>query len=226
MRMHEIIKTLKHKNLLWNGVNTSNYADVISSGYTELDNKLGGGFPSKGVIEIDTITGIGELRLLDAFLSNTADNRLRVFIHPPGKICGEFFVAQGYKLDRIVVISPRNYKEALWAAEQSLKSGACSHVLLWRDTLEIHQVKRLQMASENGNCSLIIFKPQKQAFPLPVSLSLSLEAHSKGLNITINKRKGGLGRTALCIDMSHNWVNLTRAPTDNTIITFPLLKRG
>ncbi|MBD1557895.1 translesion DNA synthesis-associated protein ImuA [Vibrio sp. S9_S30] len=223
--MHEIIKALKQKNLLWNGTKTLHQANVVPSGYTELDNKLGGGFPNKGVIEINTFTGIGELRLLDAFLSNITDDRLRVFIHPPGKICGEFFVTQGYKLDKIIVVSPKNGKEALWATEQSLKSGACSHVLLWCDTLEIHQVKRLQMASETGHCSLVIFKPQKQTFPLPVSLSLNLEAHSTGLKITINKRKGRLGRTTLCLDMSRHWMNLTKAPTNNIVVPFPLLKR-
>lgn len=89
--MHEIIQTLHHKNLLWKGTETSTSVNTTSSGYPELDSKLGGGFPRKGVIEINTCIGIGELRLLQNFMSNTKEDRLRVFIQPPGKLCSEFF---------------------------------------------------------------------------------------------------------------------------------------
>ncbi|CCN36883.1 putative RadA recombinase [Vibrio nigripulchritudo MADA3029] len=224
--MHEIIQTLHHKNLLWKGTETSTSVDTTSSGYPELDSKLGGGFPRKGVIEINTCIGIGELRLLQNFMSNAKEDRLRVFIQPPGKLCSEFFLAQALPLDKILIVSTKSTKEALWAAEQCLKSGACSHVVLWQEKLEIHQVKRLQVASETGKCSQIIFKPQKQAFPLPVSLSMTLKAHSKGLDITINKRKGGLGISKLQLDMSSQWADLTHTKVPDTVVAFPLLKRG
>ena len=54
--------------------------------------------------------------------------------------------------NNILIVFPNSVKEALWAAEQCLKSGACSAVLFWCQSLEVHQVRRFQVAAEAGSC--------------------------------------------------------------------------
>ena len=45
-----------------------------SSGFSELDDLLGGGFPPHGVVEMESIGSIGELRLLAPYLKATQTN--------------------------------------------------------------------------------------------------------------------------------------------------------
>jgi len=225
--MHDIIKQLQHQRLVWRGNEPQSQRDTLSTGYSEWDQQLNGGLPRNGVVEIQTELGIGELRLLQRFMQNHTKGRLMVFIQPPGVICAESLANQGFDLANVLVISPKNHNGALWAAEQCLKSGACDCVLLWQQNLEIHQAKRLQMASESGDCIQFIFKPQQHnVLPLPVTLSMTLSPHQYGLTARITKRKGGWLQGNFNIDMSDHWPALTLTKPSNTIVPFPHTKRG
>ncbi|USD66180.1 translesion DNA synthesis-associated protein ImuA [Vibrio sp. SCSIO 43136] len=225
--MHELIENLQRKQWLWQGNQQQSQPDVLPSGYPELDEKLNGGLPKVGLIEIQAQPGIGELRLLKPYLQQASSARLNVFIAPPGQLCAEFFSAQGFNIENILIIRPKQEKEALWAAEQCAKSGACAHVILWQQKLNIQQAKRLQLACDQGQCSQIIFKrPMANSFPLPVSLSMRLEAHPQGLICQITKRKGGWPQGKFVIDFTEQWSALAQASQPNTVVPFPLRKRG
>jgi hypothetical protein len=162
---------------------------------------------------------------------------LAIFINPPGKICAEFFSSQGIELENILVIQPQRALDALWAAEQCLKSGACHSVLLWGADLEIHQTKRLQAASETGKCLQFHFKATSHnQLSLPVSLSMKLSSHAQGLKVEVTKRKGSWSYGSFILDMSQNWPLLTEkitlqdsshsALSNNTVLAFPIAKQG
>lgn len=225
--MYELIEHLKQKQWLWQGSQTPDSQEHYSTGYSLLDQKLEGGFPKHGVIELQTPQAIGELRLLLPHLKQTSQERLSVFIQPPGYLCAEQLTAQGIDPNKILLIYPKSEKEALWAAEQCLKSGACSNVLLWQSEIEVHHARRLQVASETGGCLSFLFKhQQKSLFSLPVSLSMTLLPHSMGIEITITKRKGGWPHASFVLDMGALWPALTVQPKDPVIIPFPLRKQG
>lgn len=225
--MHDIIELLEHKRLIWRGNEPRKQLNVIPTGYPELDNKLDGGLPKNGVIEIQTDLGIGELRLLKPFMQQHCNDRLIAFIQAPGSLCAEFLVSQGLDLNKVIILSPKTHKDALWAAEQCLKSGACGCVLLWQQNLEVHQAKRLQVACETGNSVQFIFKSkQPNVLSLPVSLSIALTAHQYGLEAKIIKRKGGWPQGAFHINMSTAWPRLTLKQPNSTILPFPKVKRG
>ncbi|PMH79722.1 translesion DNA synthesis-associated protein ImuA, partial [Vibrio cyclitrophicus] len=156
--MHELIKNLQDRQLIWKGLQSTTLGSTTSTGYPQLDKQLDGGFPTHGVIEVESQQGIGELRLLTPYLAQQNSQKLAIFINPPGKIGAEFFSSQRIQLENILVIEPQRDLDALWAAEQCLKSGACHSVLLWGTNLEIHQTKRLQAASETGKCLQFHFK--------------------------------------------------------------------
>lgn len=225
--MYELIEHLKQKQWLWQANQAPESQDYYSTGYSLLDQKLEGGFPKHGVVELQSSQGIGELRLLLPHLKQTSHERLAVFIQPPGYLCAQHLSTQEMDCNKMLLIYPKSQKEALWAAEQCLKSGACRNVLLWAADLEVHQARRLQVASETGNCLSFIFKTeQKSLFSLPVSLSMTLHPHSLGLEITITKRKGGWPHGSFVLDMHHYWPSLTVQPNEPVILPFPLRKQG
>ncbi|MDK9736620.1 translesion DNA synthesis-associated protein ImuA [Vibrio sp. D404a] len=230
--MHELIKNLQDRQLIWKGLQPSTQGQTLSTGYPELDNQLNGGFPTHGVIEVESQPGLGEIRLLTPYLAQQNTQRLAVFINPPGNVCGEFFDAQGLPLNNILVITPNSDIEALWAAEQCLKSGACHSVLLWGTELEIHQTKRLQAASETGRCLQFHFKDSNHnQLSLPVSLSMKLSSHHLGLKVEVIKRKGSWSYGSIIINMQQHWPLLTeQTPAElhdhSTVIPFPIAKQG
>ncbi|MFM2590441.1 translesion DNA synthesis-associated protein ImuA [Vibrio sp. TBV020] len=225
--MYELIENLKQKQWLWSGIQTPEYSDHHSTGFDLLDQKLEGGFPKHGVVEIQGTSSIGELRLLLPHLKRTSQERLSVFIQPPGYLCAEQLSNEGIDNNKVLLVYPRSEKEALWTAEQCLRSGACSNVLLWHSSLEVHQARRLQVASERGNAVHFLFKTEnKSVFSLPVNLSMTLEPHPSGIEVTITKRKGGWPQGSFVIDMASIWPNLTLQPKAPVVVPFPLRQQG
>ncbi|MCC5515848.1 translesion DNA synthesis-associated protein ImuA [Vibrio splendidus] len=235
--MHELIKNLQDRQLIWTGLQSTTQGSTTSTGYSQLDKQLDGGFPTYGVIEVESQQGIGELRLLTPYLAQQNSQKLAIFINPPGKICAEFFSSQGIELENILIIQPQRDLDALWAAEQCLKSGACHSVFLWGADLEIHQTKRLQAASETGKCLQFHFKATSHnQLSLPVSLSMKLSSHAQGLKVEVTKRKGSWSYGSFILDMSQNWPLLTEkitlqdsshsALSNNTVLAFPIAKQG
>ncbi len=223
--MNEIIELLQRKSLVWHAKEKKQINDATPSGYIELDNKLQGGVPNVGVVEVSSAIGIGELRLMLPSIKQQAQNRITVFIYPPGFINAEHMHDQGFDLENILIISPSSTKEALWAAEQCLKSGACGAVLLWNQPLEVHQVRRFQVAAEKGNCLQLLLKSmQTNALSLPVSLSMQLSPHPHGLEVSIPKRRGGWPLAEFVVDMSFCWPSLTLDKPSNNILLFPTAK--
>ncbi|CAH0526517.1 translesion DNA synthesis-associated protein ImuA [Vibrio hippocampi] len=230
--MHELINDLQTKQLIWKGNRHQAPSQYHTTGFSELDQQLQGGFPTSGVVEIQALSGIGELRLLTPFIAQQAKQRLCVLINPPGYVCAEYLYAQGISPSQVLLVYPTSEAHALWAAEQSLKSGASCTVCLWQNDIEIHQAKRLQVASDVGHCPLFLLKPNaeqaQKVFSLPVSLSLTLHPHPSGIEVNITKRKGGFPRASFVIDMSQYWPELASVnkPPANNVLAFPLLQQG
>jgi len=224
--MHDLIDLLERKDLVWHGrdkrtaVNSAGFSS--KSGYSTLDEKLEGGFPKYGVISLNTVHGIGELRLFIPTM--LLKNRLHVFINPPGYLSAEFLHHQGFDLNLILVINTKKKNDALWSAEQCLKSGACSTVLLWQNHVEVHQVKRLQLASKTGACLQVLLRSTQQSkFSLPVTLGMALAPHCLGIETVITKRKGSWPVQAFTVDMTSYWPSLTQREPNN-LIPFPNIK--
>lgn len=118
--MHSVIELLQNNHLIWQGIDQKSNIDTISTGYTELDKQLGGGFPVHGVIEISSECGIGELRLLTHYIKNNKQ-RLSLFINPPGNLCSEFLAQQGINLLRLYCSSLKRNKKLSGQLNRDLK---------------------------------------------------------------------------------------------------------
>lgn len=224
--MYELIEHLKKKQWLWLGSTELPPQGCHPTGFELLDDRLDGGFPLHGLVELHSQSSIGELRLLCPHLRSNHGGKLSVFIQPPGQLSAQYLIAEGIDLNHVLLIYPETHKDALWAAEQCLRSGACSNVLLWHCKLEVHHVRRLQVASEAGNCLSFLFKAPSKLFSLPVSLSMTLKPHIHGLEITINKRKGGWPHSSFLLDMSVYWPDLAETKPQPVVLPFRRSKQG
>ncbi|GMM75446.1 translesion DNA synthesis-associated protein ImuA [Vibrio alginolyticus] len=230
--MQDIIQNLKSQHLVWQANLTKADPQQLqtSSGFSELDDLLGGGFPPHGVVEMESIGSIGELRLLAPYLKATQTNGVTAFIQPPALVNSLFLHYIGLDINQVWVVTPTHPKDALWAAEQCLKSGVCSNVLLWQEELEIHQVKRLQVASEQGSCPLFMLKTDTtNRLSLPVSLSLKLKGDEQGIHVEVLKRKGGWNRGSVSIGFQHHYPQLVKPSSEtvhSTVVNFPLANQG
>lgn len=230
--MYELIETLKQKEWLWQGSHLHHSCQTLASGFSVLDEHLGGGFPQHGVITLQTQVSIGELRLWMPSLCRHTDTaqskRLIVFIHPPAQLNAEFFVAEKIPLDQILLIQSSSSKDALWATEQCLKSGACRDVFLWHNgDLDIAQARRLEVASHTGQCRHILIRQNTEyPFSRPVSLAMHLAPSALGIDITIQKRKGGWSPQRFTVDMRPYWPVLALKDKINHVIPFPHQQQG
>lgn len=222
--MHPTISYLKHKNLLWQAHHTQQSDNGQHTGFKELDNALQGGFPEYGVIDIRSLLGIGELRLLLPSILTRQQQRqteLVTLIAPPMSINSEMLAEFGFALDQVMVVQPALTQQVLWSAEQSLKSGCCHSVILWHASLSVTQVKRLQLAAEKGHCLLFIIRqPRQEHISLPVTLGIRLSPSRVGIKAQITKRKGSWSNTSFNIYMGAYWPELSQ-PEDTNILTFP-----
>lgn len=222
--MSAIITSLEKKRLIWRaGLASLPAGETIRTGYVEMDNAFAGGWPKTGVIGIQSVSGIGELRLVLPGLiqQRRYSERLLVFISPPWLVNAEMLFEQGFDLSKVVVLKPNDINAALWCAEQCLKSGCCAAVLLWIEQLQMHQVKRLGMAAEHGNALNFIFSSQCIFQGMALSLSLTLEADEQGIQVKVNKRKGGWPIARFPVDMRFHWPKLTHQNKPENLFQFP-----
>jgi hypothetical protein len=197
------IKALLRRPEIWRGSHVvSQDRGALTTGFAALDALLpGGGWPLGALTEIlVTREGIGELRLvMPALVRLSREKRYLAWIAPPHLPYAPALSAFGVELSRMLLIRPaaggNARKERLWAAEQTMRSGACGAVLAWLSTEEDRSLRRLQLAAEIGRCWGVLFGPKQAAGrPSPAALRLLLEADPDGLAVQVFKCRGGWPR--------------------------------
>jgi len=150
---------------VWRGGELEHAAQpVVSTGHAILDRELpGGGWPTGTLTEVlHDAAGIGEASFLAGALARaSAGDRLIAWISPPHLPYAPALAAAGISLDRCLVVRPRSAEDALWSAEQALKSGACGAALMWFAGVKNQYawLRRLQMAAEAGRAMAVFFRP-------------------------------------------------------------------
>lgn len=167
---------------------------AIASGFRELDAELpGGGWPAGALTEIlPAHGGIGELRLLAPALAGlAARGEQLVWIAPPYLPYAPALAAAGIAPEKLVIVRAASPKDALWAAEQALRSNACGAVLAWPQRIKYADLRRLQIAAEGGRAAAFLFRPgdaARESSPAPLRVAVGT-AHG-GLSLRLLKRRG------------------------------------
>ncbi len=163
---------------LWRGRHRP-VPEALGTGRDELDAWLpSGGWPRGRLIELlPAHFGLGELDLLLPLLAEqTRRERPVLFAAPPLVPCPQSLCRAGLALDHLVIV--RASEQALWAAEQGLKSGLCGAIVLWhpRGRIDPRAIRRLQLAAENGEAPVFVsYAPGQQPPPSLATLRLAIQ---------------------------------------------------
>ncbi len=175
---------------LWRGAGGPPSRAALASGHAGLDLALGGGWPRGVVCELTLAqTGCGELGLLLPVLRQLA-GRL-AWIAPPHLPYPPALAAAGIALEQLLLIETPDRAQAQWAAEQTLRSGACAAVLLWLPSVSARAVRRLQVAAEaSGAFMALLLPPDGSPLNSPAALRVQLAPAPRGIAVRVRKRRG------------------------------------
>jgi protein ImuA len=164
----------------------------VDTGHPALSAQLpGGGWPTGTLIDLLVQQpGIGEIRLLGPSLGRVAGRRI-VLLAPPHAPQALALAALGLAPSQLVWIRAGRSADALWAAEQVLKSGSCGALLFWQQHARGESLRRLHLAAQNGETLFFMFRPLAAAQDAsPAPLRLALRPAAGGIDIGFVKRRG------------------------------------
>lgn len=163
------------------------------TGFAALSAQLpGGGWPSGTLIDLLVQQpGIGELRLLRPALAALGQRPI-VLLQPPHAPQALALAALGLPPSQLVWIrSGAKSGDALWAAEQVLRSGCCGALLFWQQHVRGEALRRLHLAAQSGETLFWMLRPLSAAQDSsPAPLRLSLRPAPGGIDIGFVKRRG------------------------------------
>jgi cell division inhibitor SulA len=170
------METLLAAQTLWHAGRSAKIgAGGEPTGHAALDALLPqGGWPRRALTELLLpADGVGELELVFPALARmTQAGQPVVVIAPPYIPYAPAWQAAGVDLSQLQIVeaSPR---DALWAFEQCLRSGACAAVLGWPSQADAQSLRRLQVAADSGDCLGFAFRDRKHvANASPAALRL------------------------------------------------------
>ena len=174
----------------------------VPTGFPALDKALGG-WPMGALAEIlHEFEGIGELRIAMPALARLSQGRRWIlWVAPPYVPYSPALCRHGVALSRLLLINAASSTECWWAAEQALRSGACSMVMLWSSTVDERRLRRLQLAAETGGAWALLFREARAAIhPSPAAVRLRVAPCVQGLAVQVLKCRGRfVGTTELAI---------------------------
>jgi cell division inhibitor SulA/protein ImuA len=179
-------------------------SDTVRSRFAALDAELpGGGWPRPGLTEILTNhVGVGELSLLLKGACTSTDPAGKfaartLWVLPPNQPWIPYapgLVQRGIDLEHLVIVRPKKNDDALWAAEQALKSGACQAVIVWLNSAYCQplSLRRLLQSANAGKAMGFLIRPLDAAtMPSPAGLRIALHPSGDGkLRLDLLKRRG------------------------------------
>lgn len=199
------LDTLIGTHRIWRGQPAQLAPSSQPTGHAALDAALpSGGWPEAALTELLLpMHGVGELELLwpalarlsqgaragDAARAAAHEAGMIVLVDPPLLPYAPAWRDAGVALSRLQVIRAHG-RDALWAAEQCLRSGACAAVLCWPQRADDRALRRLQVAAETGQCLGFALRDSRAALnPSPAALRIAIDAAPRQLRVL--KCRGG-----------------------------------
>jgi protein ImuA len=190
----------------------------VDTGHPALSAQLpGGGWPAGTLIDLLVQQpGIGEIRLLGPSLARVAGRRI-VLLAPPHAPQALALAALGLAPSQLVWLRASRSADALWAAEQVLKSGSCGALLFWQQHARGESLRRLHLAAQNGETLFFMFRPLAAAQDAsPAPLRLALRPAAGGIDIGFVKRRGPQRDAPLFLPLTPS-VPQRHAPLDRPV---------
>ncbi|WP_434984716.1 translesion DNA synthesis-associated protein ImuA [Pseudomonas protegens] len=191
------LDSLFNAGRVWKGRPAAAPASPQPTGHAALDAVLPtGGWPEAALTEIlIAAQGLGELQLLWPSLArlSAAGERI-VLVAPPFVPYPQAWQNAGVDVRQLSIIQAGE-RDALWAAEQCLRSGSCGAVLCWPQQADDRVLRRLQVAAESGQTLAFAYRPLETARnPSPAALRIAVQGRPGQLRVL--KCRGGLAHPA------------------------------
>lgn len=164
----------------------------VETGFSALSNQMGGrGWPTGTLVDLLVQQpGIGEMRLLAPALASVAHRKV-VLIQPPHTPQALGLAGLGIPPAEVIWVKSKSSADALWAAEQVLRSGSCGAVLFWLTHVRPESLRRLHLAAQAGETLFFTLRPIQAAQDAsPSPLRLTLRPAESGIEIGFLKRRG------------------------------------
>ena len=178
---------------VWRGRAAHTPTGDQTTGWSALDAALpSGGWPEASLTEILLpADGVGELHLVLPTLARcTRAGRTVVVVAPPYMPYAPGWEARGVVMSCVDIVNA-DPRDALWAAEQCLRSGSCAAVLAWPAHADDRALRRLQVAADTGKALAFVFRDRRHAaHASPAALRLELETQPS-LQVRVRKCRGG-----------------------------------
>lgn len=188
------IDALLHQRQVWRGRPTALPQGSQPTGHAALDAVLpAGGWPEAALVELlIPADGVGELQLLWPTLARLSQAGARiVLVAPPYLPFAPAWQMAGIDLRHLQIVQVGTSRDALWAAEQCLRSGSCGAVLCWPLDVDDRALRRLQVAAESGHTPAFATRPLDAALQAsPAALRIAVEAEPAQWRVL--KCRGGL----------------------------------
>lgn len=189
---------------VWQGKHWQNGTQAtLSTGHAALDELLQG-WPQGALSEIlYSQSGIGEMRLLvPALAALSQQDRWIMMVAPPFLPNDDALTAAGVDTSKLLVVRPESVRDLLWTLEEGLRSGTCSAVLAWPARLDTRQLRRLQLAAEQGQALGFMFRPTEQVDDAsPAALRLRIQPTATATRVEVIKRRGGWAPEPVQMDL-------------------------
>lgn len=173
----------------------------VASGHVALSAELpGGGWPGGALTEIlIQHQGTAELSLLQAALASLKQGHI-IFLQAPYQPQAFALSELGLDLSQLLWIRCSKHADALWTAEQILRSASCAALLFWQSQVKTEALRRLHLAAQSGRTLFFMMRPPEYAHsPSPAPLRLKLSTAATGLQIDFIKRRGAQQHAPLLI---------------------------
>ncbi|HDR9103648.1 translesion DNA synthesis-associated protein ImuA [Paraburkholderia sp. A3RO-2L] len=189
---------------LWLGAQLARGAGkTVDTGYAALSAELpGGGWPLSALVELLVQQpGIGELRLLQPALQRVA-HRPIALLQPPHVPNAQALVYLGLPADKLMRIRAPKTADALWSAEQILRTGSCGALLFWQQHIRPDALRRLHLAAQSSETLFVLVRPLAcAADSSPAALRLGLRPAAGGLVVEVIKRRGPVRDEAISVTL-------------------------
>ena len=206
------LEDILQRHPVWVGGSPQRAVPALPTGYQVLDSELpGSGWPVGGLTEIlPAQEGIGELGLvLPALAALSWAGKRVVWLAPPHLPYAPALAAAGLDLAQLAVVRAPGRRDALWAAEQVLRSGSCHALVAWLRRADYDELRRLAVAAGSSNAFVALYRPREAApESSPACLRVVLEAEDE---LRILKRRGPPAPAPLRLPLTKPFHGLGRA---------------
>ena len=180
------------------------YGRTVDTGYPVLSAQLpGSGWPVGTIIELLVQqAGVGEMRILSPALASVSKKRSIVLVAPQQTPHALAYAYMGVDPGRLIWLTAAKSSDALWSAEQILRAGSCSALVLWQQHIRSESLRRLLLAAQSSETLFAIVRPlacAQDASPAP--LRLTVRPALDGVAIELIKRKGPVAANPITVEL-------------------------